>query len=46
VFDVSPHDPVLLMAASATLLGVAVLAALLPAWRAAHVDPMEPLRGE
>jgi predicted permease len=46
VFDVSPHDPVLLLAASATLLSVAVLAALLPAWRAAHVDPMEPLRGE
>jgi ABC-type antimicrobial peptide transport system permease subunit len=46
VFDISPHDPVLLMAACVTLLSVAVLAALVPAWRAAHVDPMEPLRGE
>jgi hypothetical protein len=44
VFDVSTHDPVLMVTASAVLLVVALLATLLPAWRAARVDAVEPLR--
>jgi predicted permease len=46
LFGVSPHDPVLLLTVSVVLVSVAVLASLLPARRAARVDPMEPLRCE
>jgi ABC-type antimicrobial peptide transport system permease subunit len=44
LFGVSPHDPWLLTAVSVVLLLVALLASLLPARRAAQVDPIAPLR--
>jgi predicted permease len=44
VFGVSASDPVTLAAAAATLALVALLASLLPAWRAARVNPLEALR--
>jgi ABC-type lipoprotein release transport system permease subunit len=44
LFDVSPHDPWLLTTVSVMLLFVALLASLLPARRAARVDPIGPLR--
>jgi predicted permease len=43
---VSPADPWTLGTVAATLIGVAVLAALGPAIRAARVDPVESLRAE
>jgi putative ABC transport system permease protein len=46
LFNVSPGDPLTFVAAPLVLLLTAVVAALLPARRAAHVDPIEALRSE
>lgn len=46
LLDLSPHDPVALGAVSVLLLGVVMLAAGIPAARAARVDPAESLRSE
>jgi putative ABC transport system permease protein len=46
LFEVTPRDPVTLMAAPALLVAVAVLASLVPAIRATRVDPMIALRAE
>lgn len=44
--DVSASDPALLALTAAVLLGTASLAAAIPAWRAARVDPLTVLRQE
>ncbi len=44
LLDVSPLDPVAYLGAGVCLLAVAVAAALIPARRAARLDPMEALR--
>jgi len=44
LYGVQEIDPVAFAAAGAALLGVGVLAALVPAWRAATVDPIVVLR--
>lgn len=46
LFELSPRDPTVFAAVSALLLGVAVVASLVPARRAARVDPMLALRSE
>jgi putative ABC transport system permease protein len=46
LYDISPTDPATLAAAAVALLGVAWLATLLPARRAARVDPLTALRYE
>jgi predicted permease len=43
---VRPYDPLTFAVVPATLLLVAVLAGLLPAWRATRVDPSATLRAE
>ncbi len=46
LFGVSASDPLTLGGVIALVVTVAVLAALLPAWRAARVEPMRVLREE
>jgi len=46
LFEVSPADPLALLAACALLLAVALVAALLPARHATRVDPARTLRAD
>ncbi len=44
LYQVSPHDPAILVAAALLLLAVALLAAFRPSWKAARIDPAQALR--
>src|SRR5438046_1918139 len=46
LYQVSAHDPLLLLAAATLLAITALLACLLPARRATHVNPVQALRPE
>jgi predicted permease len=46
LFGVQPSDPATLAAVMATIVAVATLACLVPAWRASRVDPIVVLRDE
>jgi predicted permease len=44
LFEVSPTDPVILGTVCATILVVAAVACIVPAWRASRVNPMTAVR--
>ena len=46
LYQVSAHNPLLLMAAATLLAVAALVACLLPARRATHVNPIQALRAE
>ena len=46
LYEVSPHNPALLAGSTVLLAAVALIACLVPARRAAHVDPIQALRAE
>jgi ABC-type antimicrobial peptide transport system permease subunit len=46
LFGVSPYDPAAFVGAPVLMLAIASAAALMPARRAARVDPMSVLRSE
>lgn len=46
LYGVEPNDVSALILAASTLLLVAIVATLVPAWRAAKADPVQALRGD
>jgi ABC-type lipoprotein release transport system permease subunit len=46
LFEVSPNDPVSLLVSAGVLLVTAALAAWIPSYRAACIDPVIALRSE
>jgi predicted permease len=46
LFGLSPHDPATIFAAAIVLLAVSIASGLIPALRAAHVNPNDALRVE
>ena len=46
LYETSVHDPIVLLTASGAMVMAAVAGCLMPAWRAARVDPIVVLRAE
>jgi predicted permease len=46
LYEIKPLDPAVFTVVSATLLAVAAVACIVPAWRASRLDPVQALRSE
>ena len=46
LYQTSPYDPAVMAAVAATLVGAALAASFVPAWRASRVNPVVALRAE
>jgi putative ABC transport system permease protein len=46
LYETQPLDPAVFATVAATLLAVAAVACMVPAWRASHLDPVQALRIE
>jgi predicted permease len=46
LYGISPSDPLAIVLVAVTLLAIALIASLLPAWRATKADPMSALRAD
>jgi ABC-type antimicrobial peptide transport system permease subunit len=46
LYGTTAHDPVMFLVVATSMLAVAVAACAIPAWRAAHLDPVALLRSE
>jgi predicted permease len=46
LFGLSPDDPPIIVAATGLLLLASAVAGFVPAWRAAHIEPIKALRSE
>jgi ABC-type antimicrobial peptide transport system permease subunit len=46
LYGASPYDPLVVAGMAGCLLFTAVVACVIPAWRASQVDPMQALRSE
>jgi ABC-type lipoprotein release transport system permease subunit len=46
LYQTEPLDPTVFAAVAGTLMLVAAIACLVPAWRASRLDPMQALRTE
>ncbi len=46
LYEIAPNDPSTMIAVGSLLLAISVCAALIPAWRAMRVDPVETLRSD
>ncbi len=46
LYGMKPLDPLVFALVATILLAVAILACIIPAWRASHLDPVQALRAE